>query len=256
MSSKAQKIFGGRSYRERGQTLDRQHLGRLEKKKDYKIRANAYSRKAERLKILHRLADNKNPDEFYHRMVSAKLKGGVHITEEDEVRASLVPQKDGINETSQALKYMTSKRVSENNKINRLKKNLPHLSWSPDENLNESSRKQKAKSHLVFVDSKDDLDKFEAPVYFDTHPQMMSRKFNRPKSKQLMEFEFQSQSSSLSAYREIAGRIDRHEKLYAIESKLRQKKNLSDSYNRPIAKLKDESKTSPAIYKWSCRRMK
>ena len=251
MSDKAQKLFSGRTYRERGQLSGRKHLGRLEKKKDYKARADAYNRKAERLKILNRLADNKNPDEFYHRMVSTKLQGGKHIAQLND-KSTQGKQKDIINETSQVLNYLTSKRVSESRKLDRLKNSLPHLSWTPEEALN-----KKTKSHIVFVDSKEAVDNFEAPEYFDTKPEMMMRKFNRPKNKQLKKIEFECQPyTSLSAYHEVAGRLERCEKLSAMESKLRQKKNLADSYNRPIAKLSDETKTAPAVYKWSCRRQK
>ena len=57
-----------RMYRERGQLERRQHLGILEKKKDYQVRAKDYKSKEAIIKNLSTKAQLRNPDEYYHKM--------------------------------------------------------------------------------------------------------------------------------------------------------------------------------------------
>ena len=57
-------------HRERSQPIARQSLGILEKKKDYKIRADYQHRKTSMLQNLKLKAALKNPDEFNTRMIT------------------------------------------------------------------------------------------------------------------------------------------------------------------------------------------
>ena len=57
-------------HKERSQPIARQSLGLLEKKKDYKIRAEYQHQKNRRLKEYKLKAALKNPDEFNTRMIS------------------------------------------------------------------------------------------------------------------------------------------------------------------------------------------
>ena len=65
-------------YKERGQLSDRQHLGILEKRKDYKRRSSDFKHKDKIIKSLKLKAELRNPDEFYHKMHSAKMVDGEH----------------------------------------------------------------------------------------------------------------------------------------------------------------------------------
>ena len=58
---------------------DRSKFGLLERKKDYKARADDFHRKEKALQSLRRKAEERNPDEFYFAMESARTRDGVHI---------------------------------------------------------------------------------------------------------------------------------------------------------------------------------
>ena len=51
----------------------------LERKKDYKARADDFHRKEKALEALQRKAEERNPDEFYFGMEHARTRGGVHV---------------------------------------------------------------------------------------------------------------------------------------------------------------------------------
>ena len=78
------KYIPRRKYRERGQIERRKRLGFLEKKQDYKIRAEDYHEKEKKYKNLKEAARTRNPDEFYHKMIKAKIIDGEHVQFPDD----------------------------------------------------------------------------------------------------------------------------------------------------------------------------
>lgn len=73
MLKNIKKYIPKRKYRERSQLEKRKKLGFLEKKQDYKIRAEDYHQKEAKYKKLKEAARTRNPDEFYHKMIKARI---------------------------------------------------------------------------------------------------------------------------------------------------------------------------------------
>ena len=111
-------------YRERHQPQDRNHLGLLEKKKDYKLRADDYNNKKQVLKHLRKKALNKNPDEFYFHMTNSKtVDGGIHrdlVSEKTKSATANTTDQIRLMQT-QDYKYVSMRRVMEQRKIEKLK---------------------------------------------------------------------------------------------------------------------------------------
>lgn len=61
-------------YQERAQLSSRARKGFLEKKKDYKVRAKQFHEKEQQLNKLREKARLRNPNEFYHKMINARLE--------------------------------------------------------------------------------------------------------------------------------------------------------------------------------------
>jgi len=235
-----------KTHRERSQPAYRAHLGLLEKKKDYKLRAVEHQKKKAIIKGLKRKALDKNPDEFYHQMVNTRLKEGVHTkTENPEERTDAQIKLMHTQDAS----YVNYKRSTELKKIERLKSNL-HMLDTADKPQNQ---------HIVFVDSKKEAKKFDAAKYFDTHPALVGRTYNRLRKDDLKKAKFLGASDPdtieelgmqrQKKYEELSKRLEREKQLTIIAQKLEMKKNLLDKKTKK-KKVADETRDSAAIYKW------
>uniref|UniRef100_A0A8C2SB03 Probable U3 small nucleolar RNA-associated protein 11 n=1 Tax=Capra hircus TaxID=9925 RepID=A0A8C2SB03_CAPHI len=156
-----------REHRERSQPGFRKHLGLLEKKKDYKLRADDYRKKQEYLRALRKKALEKNPDEFYYKMTRVKLQDGVHVIK--ETKEEVTPEQLKLMRT-QDIKYIEMKRVAEAKKIERLKAELHLLDFQG---------KQQNK-HVFFFDTKKEVEQFDIATHLRTAPELVDRVFNRP----------------------------------------------------------------------------
>lgn len=233
-------------HQERHQPEARKHLGPLEKKKDYKIRAKDQNNKKKVLKVLRRKALDKNPDEFHYHMINSQIKDGKHYENvEDE---ELV-----VNDVMQDLTYVAHRRSVEKKKIEKLKSQLHLLETDDDQPKN---------THILFVDDEKEAKKSDPAKILDTHPALLGRSFNRLRLSQLAKLSDVTTNSvdlkkilksKSKAYKEIAQRIERENKLRIMQDKLEIRKKLmvSQARNEAKPKLVAEGTGSTApVYKW------
>lgn len=241
-----------RAHRERHQPEGRQNLGILEKKKDYKLRANDRAEKEETLKLLRKRALNKNPDEFYHHMINSKIEKDEHFEQEKD--EDLTPDQIKLMET-QDKKYISMKRTIEANKIKRLQAHL---------HMTDVAEKTKNK-HIFFVDNEEEMQNFDLAKRLNTHPALLGRKSNRLRIDQLEKMNLEVDESTVKkmneerqkAYKELEKRIKREKELAKIQRKMdlkntirKQRKTLKPkemlkvmkSPHNPIFKFKFERK--------------
>ncbi|XP_077577031.1 putative U3 small nucleolar RNA-associated protein 11 [Stigmatopora nigra] len=240
-----------RNHHERSQPIARERLGLLEKKKDYKLRADDYNKKQKTLLALRKKALDKNPDEFYFKMINSQLKDGVHTCTKEKWYELVTDEQKKLM-TTQDIRYVEMKRVSEANKIEQLKGSL-HL-------LDVSSKEKN--SHTFFVDTKKEVQSFDLTKHLNTVPQLVDRVYNRPTVATLQDksilgnVEPQSQITLSRKrklqYKILAQRIQREKDLLVVSQKLQTRKDLMDK--RQKIKVKKETKKAAAIYKFQTRR--
>lgn len=160
------------THKERSQPRDRQHLGFLEKKKDYKKRADDYHRKEDRIKAMQERAAMRNPDEFYFGMNTSKVKDGKHRSLETEEARKLPPDMIKLMK-DQDLSYVRMQKQKDTKRAERLQASL-HLIETEGDAKRGSKRK-----HTVFVQSKEEAQNFDVAEHFDTLPEFAGRSFNR-----------------------------------------------------------------------------
>lgn len=247
-----------REHRERSQLASRERLGLLEKHKDYVLRARDYNKKQKRLKALQLKAAFKNPDEFYFKMQSTKTKDGVHIAERNEKFSA---------DFLKLLKTQDKNYVNYQNSINKLKieklKNAMHFMENDQEQEEEYDVGETSKTnHTIFVDDDEEVKRFDAAEHFNTYPELLSRKFNRPtkeivKSAQLnvddninVKKLVKSRSKNI---RELSSRIQREKNLTSVQNEMDIQKALMGKGRR---RKVGTDKNGLPIYKWKQERKK
>ncbi|KAG0370621.1 small-subunit processome [Gamsiella multidivaricata] len=261
-----------RNHKERAQPLARQKYGLLEKKKDYVARARDYHSKQDRLKAMREKAAFRNPDEFYFKMISTRTKDGVHLVERNEKFSS-----DFLKLlNTQDMNYVTQQRDIGRKRIERMQQGLVLLDdevredqEDEDEDMDRiggsSSFKtiQKPKNHVVFVDNEEEVKTFDPAKHFDTAPELVYRKFNRPRTEQLKKDLTVSHLEKADikaaakererALTELASRMEREETMAKLEQEMALRKNLMlKGRKRKVGVDKD----GLAKYKWKADRKK
>jgi len=268
------------AHKERSQPTDRQHLGILEKKKDYKQRAIDYHRKEDRIKAMKQKVSMRNPDEFYFGMHNSKIESGKHRLNEDYRMLSpelLKVMKD------QDLSYVRMQKQKDMRKVEKLSSSLHLL------DADNASSVGAKRTHTIFVETRKDAREFDVSEHFDTIPEFAGRAFNRLRKPEIEELskkkigvqvgddklvsenqpttDFlrklkkneQKLSKKLararsSAYKEMESRRERADKMKTAEDHLLTEKLVAGKgRKRKIITGKDGQ---PAQYKWRRKRMK
>mmetsp|Transcript_6193 Transcript_6193/g.15330 ORF Transcript_6193/g.15330 Transcript_6193/m.15330 type:complete len:272 (-) Transcript_6193:1385-2200(-) len=260
------------AHKERSQTVDRQHLGILEKKKDYKQRAIDYHRKEDRIKSMKRKVSMRNPDEFYFGMHNSKVEDGKHRSNEDY--RMLSPELIKVMK-DQDLSYVRLQRQKDMKKAEKLQSSLHLLNT---ENSDDIGAKR---THTVFVDSKKDAVDFDVSEHFGTIPEFAGRAFNRLRKsdiEKLSKDNIGESNNELStyeltrlkknnkklakklararsgAYREMDARRERAEKMKTAEDHLITEKLVGGKGRKRKIKAGEDGR--PAQYKWRRKRLK
>jgi U3 small nucleolar RNA-associated protein 11 len=267
------------AHKERSQPQKRQHLGILQKKKDYKKRADDYHRKEDRIRSMRQKAANRNPDEFYFGMNNSKVEDGKHKANTDY--RDLPPEMIQLMK-DQDLSFFRMQKQRDAKKAERLQASLHLLSSQADEQ--EDNRKSKRR-HTVFVGNKESADNFDVAEHFDTIPELAGRAFNRLRKTdiakaakestsfrdedgedyQLSSLELEKKSkiqrkiakklakARASAYGEMEARLRRADAMQNAEDQLITEKNVAGKGRK--RKIKESEDGRPAQFKWRRKRL-
>lgn len=267
----------------------RQHLGILEKKKDYKKRAIDYHRKQDHLKNLRGKAQSRNPDEFYMSMNNSQLDvDGNHRKTEEAHRRELehLIGPDAIKMMKeQDLNAVKLQLQKDQKRVEKLHSSLHMISGDNDDS---GGKKRK---HTVFVDEEEELNQFDVAEHFGTLPELAGRAFNRPRVEKLLQQQKKSlmregdddyydddsddgrvrskrnaykaerdeirqkrmirkaAKAQARAYREMEELKGRREKMKLVESHLETEKLTRGKGKKRKVKAAEDGK--PAVYRWN-----
>lgn len=252
MSSLRNAVKGQKFHRERHQPAARQHLGLLEKHKDYKQRADAANRKKHQLRALKRKACNRNPDEFNFHMINSTAQEGSHrelLKEEDDQE---LPEEQVALLQTQDVRYIRHRRQLERLKLQKLSAQLHMLDTA-------------CNTHTFFTDTHREAEEMDVCKRLDTVPELLSRSSNRPRRHQLAELT--QRVSSLSEdqienmlkekqlrYKELNKRLQRHKTLSLMQTRMEIKRHLMDKKCEKPKRIHPGSASAPPVYKWKMER--
>ncbi|KAK8805696.1 hypothetical protein WA158_002352 [Blastocystis sp. Blastoise] len=227
---------------ERAQPANRKRFGLLEKHKDYKLRSTNYHRKEEVLKNLRLKAAMKNPDEFYHKMISLKKNKG-DPKNKVEFRMS---------EKGHDAKFLVARRVAEEKKIDKEAESLHFVA-------NDINNK-----HTLFMEKKEDIENFDPVDYFHTTPELVEQKQNRLtiedlKNKKIIGNTDSKSLKSMKKHREgkylkLQKKMEEAEQVNSILSHVEFQKNMMEAGRK--RKVIEAEDGKPAVFKWQYQRKK
>lgn len=240
-----------KEHKERSQPEFRKKFGLLEKKKDYRERADDFNKKQRTTQHLRRLAEDRNPDEFYFAMQNAATKDGVHVAK--TTQQNKYSQEELALMRTQDVAYLRTKSQADAKRAERLKASLHFLGIARPAN------------HTIFVDEDEALREFDAAKYFDTPAELLTRSFNRPRNSQLEKADLLAQLDSgkanpskmsrrlHSAYNELAQRQVRQKKVAGLASEMELKQAVAGK-GRKRKLSQEEAGASGKVFKWKRER--
>lgn len=201
-----------KQHRERSQTQNRAKFGFLEKKKDYKLRADDYHKKQAALKRLRSKVNQHNPDEYYHGMTRRSTdKSGALIS--DRGNESLSVDEVKLLKT-QDVNYVRTMRLNDMHKIEKQKQNLGFKAQG---------------KHTVFVDNQQEQEQFDPKEYFNTDEDLLYRRENRIPMDRLRErtpTPAVNGNKKGKGYRELKARLERQSRLGEVEQRMERQREL------------------------------
>jgi len=241
-----------RLHRERNQPEHRRSLGYLEKKKDYKVRANDFHKKQNTMKLLRQKALDKNPDEFHFHMVNSELRDGRHF----EKRKAVEFTDDQLKlMQSQDVNYVAYKYGVEMRKVEKLRATL---------HLLDVEGKPKNK-HTFFTDTKEEASNFDICKRLNTVPELLGKTYNVPRldnlkakklysEKDVQDMEHMANKRDES-YKELTKRVERQKQLKILLDKMMMKSHIMRSKGKgTVTKEKEGDATAAPVYKWTKER--
>eukprot|EP00300_Choanocystis_sp_HF-7_P040389 c6873_g1_i1.p1 GENE.c6873_g1_i1~~c6873_g1_i1.p1 ORF type:complete len:304 (+),score=54.12 c6873_g1_i1:45-956(+) len=293
-----------RIHHERPQPRKRQKLGILEHHGDYTQRARAYNEKKAELKRLEEKAAMRNPDEFYYAMQRTKLKNGVHVIDkvnptltEDERELLLTQDANYLNLKIQQERKKIARMEASLHLTSAATAGAASDSgsgdgsggagdiWSdhgdPDYGQEEYVDKSDGDDgpahgkgasipipknrHIVFCDDEQEAAAFSPAEFFDTAPELLNRKFNRPRVATIDSAEISQPEAALArkesaravaeTYDELAQRMERLHKLQNVAETVETQRRLKTKGPKPI-KVEAAADGKPAVYRWRRERKK
>ncbi|KAG7561551.1 Small-subunit processome Utp11 [Arabidopsis thaliana x Arabidopsis arenosa] len=215
------------AHKERSQPQARKRYGLLEKHKDYVIRANAYHKKQETLKILRQKAAFKNPDEFNFKMINSKTVDGYHRPKDEVNKYSA---EELMIMKTQDIGYVFQKWQSEKNKIDKLTASL------------QCTGGQSSRRHVYYAEDREEARELElqgrskSDISAIEIPKDIKKKMDR-------------------SYRDLEARKSRAKDLEKLYTDMSMQKELQKKGRK--RKLRDDELLNPngkAVYKWRADR--
>lgn len=246
MTGFGKNVIPRRAHKERSQPQGRvARHGLLEKKKDWKLRAKNRNKKEARIKLLREKAAFRNPDEFYHGMISSAgtssgrarkardVKDAIPLADRDAEQRILAGQKDSG--------YVALKEGLERGKLESLRKGLHFLGQAA----------ATPRTHTVFVDDEKDVADFSEATHLAAVAVQRGEE-SLPKNKGRLRKTILKKRKK--AYREYEQRLERKEKLRMVLQDIDLEKKLLGKGARRRVREADEEKGAPAVFKWRQQR--
>lgn len=253
------------THKERRQPQHREHLGILQKKKDYRVRATVYHRQQDRIHRAQEAANLRNPDEFYFGMHNAQINdNGKHRKTMQARQAELDMGTATIRIMKQQdVAHIRLQRQQELKKIAKLRESLHFVGIQEEEGTNKAT-------HTIFVETEEEARNFDAAKHFDTLPELVHQTHHRPRVATVNDEDVDGAEEARrnirkqmrkmdrlrkAQYSELETRLKRVETLEKAEAHLVTERNLTLKGGRK-RKIKPSENGRPAVYKWRSKRQK
>ncbi|XP_010512355.1 PREDICTED: probable U3 small nucleolar RNA-associated protein 11 [Camelina sativa] len=215
------------AHKERSQPQARKKFGLREKHKDYVIRAKAYHKKQDTLKILRQKAAFKNPDEFNFKMINSKTERGNHRPKDEVNKYSA---EELMIMKTQDIGYVFQKWQSEKNKIDKLTSSL------------QCTEGQSSRRHVYYAEDREEARELESESR--SRSDISARGIPRDIKKKMDR-----------SYRDLEARRSRANNLEKLYADMSMQKELQKKGRK--RKLREDEILNPngkPVYKWRADR--